>query len=156
MGVYFLMSKKFDKQSPEDFGLISTDQKDIATNPEDGSLWKKCCLYDFGWGRENGFYKLPLPEFDDLMSIVLDSMYDEDMYGAAAVILDMYAMQLLSISERLILGCGDLKKLRKFIIVFRLYEPTNKSPTIGKTTEQISENYKRWRAIAQYINNNSP
>ena len=59
----FMMSMRFNKESPEDFGLIPSEDSDIYVKPSDNSLWKKRNLYDFGWGKENGFYKLPLPNF---------------------------------------------------------------------------------------------
>ena len=34
-------------------------------------LYVKASLYDFGWGKENGFYKDPLPDFNSLLEIVL-------------------------------------------------------------------------------------
>lgn len=56
MGEHFVMSTRFDKCEASDFGLEQLDAK-RATNPKDHTLWGKCKLYDFGWGKENGFYK---------------------------------------------------------------------------------------------------
>lgn len=44
----FMMSRRFNKNSPEDFGLISINEEDVSIMPSDNSLWKKRNLYDFG------------------------------------------------------------------------------------------------------------
>lgn len=57
MGEQFLMSFHFDKSKASDFGLIEKDEN-TAIDPRDNSIWKKCALYDFGWGAETGKYEL--------------------------------------------------------------------------------------------------
>lgn len=84
MGNYFVMSMIFNKCSDSDFGLVSNGT-DTAINPKDNSIWVKAALYDFGWGKENGFYKAPLPGFDILFDLALHSTNRDDMYGETAV-----------------------------------------------------------------------
>ena len=62
---YFLMSTRFNKQNPSDFGLEYVDGKFVLL--KDGSEWIQCQLYDYGWGKENGYYKKPLGSFDELV-----------------------------------------------------------------------------------------
>ena len=76
MGDYFVMSIRFNKHNATDFGLISNDTT-TAINPKDGSLWQKTNLYDFGWGKENGFHRVPLPGFETLLELVLYSKNKE-------------------------------------------------------------------------------
>ena len=85
---YFLMSCRFNKQSPNDFGLKY--ENGVFYSKKDNSIWRICDLYDFGVGRENGFYKEPLPNFEGLVKILLDSSDKEDRYGAAAIIIYNY------------------------------------------------------------------
>lgn len=151
MGEYFLMSKRFNKETCEDFGLVQTEDRNIAVNPKDKSLWKRCRLYDLGWGKENGYYKIPLSGFEKLLDIFFNTDDEEDKYGAASVILDFYPEQLLEESERLILGRHDLRKLKTFINFFHLDDPANKTPTQGKTTDEILNDYERWMSIAEHI-----
>lgn len=151
MGQYFLMSFRFHKKSAEDFGLVQSAVKDVAVNLNDNTLWEKCCLYDFGWGKENGFYKIPLPEFNKLLDIVLTSDNKEDKYGAAAIILDTYSDMLLEKCEELIFNCPDVRKLKEFISIFNLNDPINKSPVRGKSSDEILNDYRRWKMIAEYI-----
>ena len=89
---YFLMSMKFNKQSPSDFGLEIVNGKFVSS--KDGSEWVQCQLYDYGWGKENGYYKKPLGSFEELIKIVLDFIDEEDSYGAASIIEDIYPNEL--------------------------------------------------------------
>lgn len=88
MGTYFLMSKRFNKTSASDFGLVESKNDNLAFDLKTGEMWKKCPLFDFGWGCENGYCKLPIPNFRDLLRILLmENNSNDDIYGAAAIIL---------------------------------------------------------------------
>ena len=52
---YFVMSTMFNKQTPSEFGMKYVEGHFVSL--QDNSEWAQCQLYDFGWGRENGFYK---------------------------------------------------------------------------------------------------
>lgn len=138
MGKYFVMSVRFNKCSALDFGLIPKDSG-TAIDPNDNSIWVKTELYDFGWGKENGFYKAPLPDFDTLLELVLHSEDRDDMYGAAAIILEKYA-------DELFYRCEAMMRSAE---VFRLEEPLNRCSVDQKTSEQIKSNHTRWKKIAQ-------
>ena len=85
------MSIRFNKQSPRDFGLTFKDGEFICE--QDGTQWASRQLYDFGWGKENGFYKIPLGNFEQLLEL-LQGKDEEDAYGAAAVIMEDYPLEL--------------------------------------------------------------
>ena len=57
MGHFFVMSTRFNKCDASDFGLLPLAE-DMALSPNDGSIWAKTELYNFGWGDENGYYLL--------------------------------------------------------------------------------------------------
>ena len=97
---YFVMSTMFNKQTPSEFGMKYVEGHFVSL--QDNSEWAQCQLYDFGWGRENGFYKKPLGSFHELMSIVIDFSDDEDSYGAASIIEDLYLTEL---KEYLLCNC---------------------------------------------------
>ena len=107
---YFLMSIRFNKQSPSDFGLEYDNGKFVSL--KDGSEWAQCQLYDYGWGKENGYYKKPLGSFDELIKIVLDVIDDEDSYGAASIIEDMYP-----------------NELKQFLLDLMVHQPSRKIKT---------------------------
>lgn len=148
MGNYFVMSMRFNKCNASDFGFISNGTN-TAVNPNDNSTWIKAALYDFGWGKENGFYKAPLPSFDTLFKLALYSTNRDDMYGAAAIILEKFADELLCQCE--ILGKEHFRKkeFKKLVELFKLKVPTNRSSVVQKTYEQIQNDYARWEKISE-------
>lgn len=98
---------------------------------------------------------MPLPGFEQLIEIILNTDYDEDRYGAASIILNIYPAQLLDKSETLLFNYRNYQSVRNikvFIKVFHLDEPTNKSPTLGKSFDEISKDFERWKSISDYIN----
>lgn len=148
MGNFFVMSTRFNKSSAADFGLVYKNAI-TATDPKDGSTWIKASLYDFGWGKENGFYKLPLPEFNLLLELALHSTNIEDTYGAAAVILEKYPDELLLQCEQIITDRSRKKDFRKMVELFMLKEPINRSAVLLKTNCQIQEDHTRWVKISE-------
>lgn len=148
MGNYFVMSMRFNKNNAYDFGLVFNDMN-TATNPKDNSIWIKAALYDFGWGRENGFYKYPLPDFETLFNLVLYSTNREDIYGAAAIILEKYPDELLCQCEGLMNDRSRNKEFKKLVKIFKLNVPMNRSAVVQKTHDQIQNDYKRWRKVLE-------
>lgn len=151
MGKYFVMSIRFNKCIASDFGLISKNEN-IAINPIDNSIWIKTKLYDFGWGKENGFYKIPLPNFNTLLELALYSTNEEDMYGAAAVILENYADELLYKCEMLMNNRFREKEFRKLVELFKLKVPINRCSIVQKTYIQIQNDYLRWKKVSDFAN----
>ena len=153
MGNYFLMSMRFNKRLPEDFGLSSSENSDIFIRQNDNSQWKSRQLYDYGWGKENGFYKIPAPDFNGLVNIILQSKSDDDKYGAAAVILDDHTNELLEKCFEIFENEKKLKKYSEFFKILKLQNPINRSSTMGKHYSLISENFEKWKTIANKVSN---
>ncbi len=152
---YFLTSFRFDKTTAADFGLLpSAEQADLFIRTSDGSVWKKKKLYDFGWGNEVGFVKQPELDFEGLWFLLLNSGIQENEYGAASELLEQYPEELLTRVEQLLTGNkgGGLepKQTRAFRIL-KLELPLNRSKTIGKSSEQISRDFDRWRAVSEKV-----
>lgn len=144
MGSYFVMSTRFDKSKASDFGLISKDEN-TAINPSDNSIWIRTALYDFGRGKENGFYRSPLPNFDTLLELALNSKNRDDMYGAAAMILENFADELLCQCETLINERSRKKEFKRLAELFKLKSATNRCSVVHKTYEQCQNDYCRWK-----------
>ena len=151
MGNYFVMSMRFNKSSASDFGLISKDAN-TAVDPNDNSIWVKTDLYDFGWGKENGFYKSPLPNFDVLFGLALNSKIRDDMYGAAAVILEKYADELLCQCEIIMNDRSRKKEVKRMVELFKLRSATNRSSVVQKSYEQVQSDCCRWKKISDIAN----
>lgn len=151
MGNYFVMSTRFNKSKASDFGLISKDAN-TAINPNDNSIWIRTALYDFGWGKETGFYKSPLPNFDILLELALNSKSRDDMYGAAAMILENFADELLCQCETLINDRSRKKEFKRLVELFKLKSATNRCSVDRKTYEQVKSDYCRWKKISDIAN----
>ena len=156
MGDYFLMSHMFNKKTPEDFGLVHSLDPEVLIRPSDNSQWKQRDLYDFGWGQENGYYKLPMPGFDGLVEIILHADNDEDRYGAAAVILDDHCDELLDKCLQIFSEDGDASRYAGFFRTLDLQVPLNRSPILGKHYAQIEEDYNKWKTIAEKVKGLEP
>ena len=145
---YFLMSMRFNKQSLSDFGLKYVNGKFISL--KDGSEWVQCQLYDYGWGKENGYYKKPLGSFDELLKLVLDFSDDEDSYGAASIIEDMYPNELKKYLLELMLQQPSRKiKTRLsnlFKLNFSINRTFNKDYSFGKNEIEFQE----WKKISEF------
>lgn len=153
MGKYFVMSTRFNKRTACDFGLVEQENGEWAISPTDGSIWIPCLLYDFGWGCENGYYRTPLPNYCELIQIVLNSNDRNDVYGAAAVILEKHPYELLETCERVI-SRPDLNHFFvRLTTVFQLKFCLNRCPTLGKTYEEIKKDAERWEKIGKFASN---
>ena len=148
---YFMMSFRFNKETPKDFGLIKSNSTNIYISPLDKSLWKKRNLYDFGWGNENGYYRLPLGEFEDLIDIILNTNSDENKYGAAAVILDDYCDKLLIKCQELLKDNMRIKEYLEFFKILKLDISINRSNTHGKNFKEVSKEFDKWKDISEQI-----
>ena len=89
----FLMSTKRDRTTAKDFGLVEKDGRYF--NEKDGSEWVPHPMYDYGSGPENGFYKLPLGSFIELITYMEEKQEDWDQsLPAAVMILEKYPQEL--------------------------------------------------------------
>lgn len=148
MGDFFVMSFRFDRSAASDFGFIPVDGS-TAIDPKDGATWSRIELFDFGWGKENGFYKEPMPGFDTLLDIALHSKERDDAYGSAAVILDRFPYELLCKCEKLMNGKVNRKELARLNELFDLKKPVNRCAAIRKSHDQVKDDYDRWMKLAE-------
>lgn len=145
MGKHFVLSFRYNKKSAADFGLIERDTYN-AIDPRDESNWIRFSSYDFGWGNENGYYKEPLPELATLFDLVLYSSDDEDVYGAASIILQKYPDELLNKCEYLFAN-STKQVLKRITKVFRLDVLVNRCNVLNKSYDEINSDFNRWKRI---------
>ncbi len=145
MGQYFLMSRRYNKKSAEDFGLKEIDAQ-TAQCRSDGSLWKKTSLYDFGWGKEYGYCRLPEPKPDKLIDILINSSEEEDCYGAASILMDKYPDKLLTACETMAVEPESEKYIRMYGAL-QLNRKMNYNAVEGKSLEELEKDHERWMAL---------
>ena len=128
------MSTLYNKKSPTDFGL--TYRNGVYLRESDNSEWKPCFLYDSGYGREVGFYKVPFPSFFELIDIIENYQNSEDVYGALSVFIfyDYYMDRLFYYIKSLKNEDKHIfiKKTNKFFHFTNLSTYILKSSTLGK------------------------
>lgn len=146
---YFRMSRNFDKSLLSDFDLYEKNNK--YYDKEDNSEWKPCFLYDFGWGKEYGFYRVPLGDFNDLMKFVLNSSDIEDSYAAASIILDNYGMELKNYLINLINMYNKNIDYKKLNSIFKLSIPLNRTIEPKMNLNKIKKEYLDWKKISLYF-----
>ena len=144
----FMMSTRFNRESPRDFGLEYRDGKYIHMLDE--TEWAPCYLYDFGWGKENGFYKKPLGEFKELILLVLNDTDLEDSFGAAAIIEDLYINELKNYLLHLMSNQIEPSNKKKLNSIFRLYIDSNRTLCKGMSLDQIKKELSDWKTISAF------
>ena len=144
---YFLMSTLFNKTTAKDFGLVEKDGRFFRES--DNSEWIKCNLYDKGWGYENGFYRLPLGDFYELINIVLTGEA-EDSLGAAAIIMDRYNDELKDFLIELLDHSPSEKTKELLFKTFKLKWGINRTVKNGMYIQEILNEARDWEKIKEF------
>jgi len=144
-----MMSKKFNKTLCSDFNLYEKNGKYFSNYDE--SEWIPCFLYDFGWGRENGFYKVPLGDFYDLIKIVLDKNDEEDSYAASSIIVDKYSYEFKLFLLDIIQTNRQNVDYERLNVIFKLDVPINRTIKDGMDLKSIEKEYSDWELISRYF-----
>lgn len=148
---YFYMSFRYYSCKPEDFNLIAFNE-DIYIHKYDKTKWIKLDLYDFGWGNECGFMKLPKLNFNELWELLVDTKIQDNKYGAAYLIEKDYPEQLLNFVMPFI---KNEKKINKSILkafkILKLDESKNRSPIVGKSNCEIERDFRYWKYVSEKI-----
>lgn len=85
------------------------------------------------------------------MNIILSSNFDDNKYGAAAVILDDFCDELLINAQELL---KDVKNIREYIQFFKILQleiPINRSNILGKSYDEVSKDYEKWKEISRQV-----
>jgi hypothetical protein len=120
---------------------------------ENKTLWKQKNLYDLGWGKENGYIRIPELTFEELWFLLCESKHQENKYGAASEIEQHYGEKLLNkllliVNDPIGRKQLDLEAIAK---ILKLNESINRSSIIGKSILQIEEDHKKWKYIKEVI-----
>lgn len=148
---YFHMSLRFNKCKPEDFDLIKF-KNNVYKHKFNDTKWIKKELYDFGWGNECGFMRLPELTYSELWYLLISSDIQENKYGAAYIIEKNYSDKLLKTVQDL-LNNKELinESVLKGFEILKLYEVKNRSNIIGKSNKEIERDFKKWEKISKKI-----
>ena len=148
------MAPIMGKIKPEDFNLYPSDtDSDIYIDKSDNSKWLKKYLYDFGWGGQNGFMRLPQLDFQDLWDLLFNSKFKDDRYGAAVILEAEHAEEL----NKHILGIFNKQNIevtKSMIEVFNILHldrGMNRSEILNKPNEEVTRDWENWKNIAEKV-----
>ena len=75
--LYFIQTTRFIPIDYKQYGFKVIDDNTILLE-KNGSIWKSIKLYDLGCGRENGFYRTPMPKKEELFFMVFPKEIKND------------------------------------------------------------------------------
>jgi len=150
---------------PKEIGLKPTFLKDIYVDNETGTKWRKCILYNTGWGQPEGFEKLPELEFKDLIKLALLSDHtttklsvqneESNKYGAIAVIMERHINELIDfLSENLDnkrLFENELYRHNLSLFCFDAKIAKANGGRGMKSYEDVLNQYPKWRDISSQV-----
>ena len=152
-GNHFIWSGSYKNDLVSKIDLQYTGEPDIYLKPDDGSIWKANDTYHHdGHGNHLAFYRLPLPDFDELVDLLLNSDIQMDKSGAALVLVnEEYADRLLVKCLEIIDGDDDLESYSGFFAALKLEKKEgvnpNRSPVMGKRYSQVKEDHENWERV---------
>ncbi len=160
----------------EEFTCI---EGDVFRNNSNGMLFRKRLLYDFGWGQEYGFEKLPELSFNELIKLVerqwrlpkrtLLNHYSEkqiqeydifwsNLYGSISVIMQDYVEELICFLESKIdtnyfSDIGIRENFKCFSFSTSKMREIGKIPggNLTKSYEEVLNEYEQWRKISEKV-----
>lgn len=151
---YFLLSFRFNKSTSDDFGLVqSKEDTNIFIDKDDNSQWVWQESYDFGWGNENGFMRLPELNFEQVWYLLNNSTIQDNMYGSAFIIEEKYPDKLMEILKSIFEHNQRIvdERQKKVLKILKLNEARNRSEILGKSFIEIEEDFKKWKDISEEV-----
>lgn len=154
-----MQTVRFSPKNPEQMGLKKLDENKYI-NIKDNSVWICIPLLDLGWGRENGFCRLPLLSYEELVKLILipintpvikidDNTFN--LYGALACLLDDYPIEFLSELEQMNLSGVINKDKNKLLFELLENELYCSDDTLNKINKKDKEKYLKWKEISHII-----
>ncbi len=150
---FYKLSFRYHKDY-KDYGF--TKINDDLYKDKEGNYWENTGSFDFGWGEEIGYSRLPKLSFADNFLLLLKSKSDNNFYGAAAYLLKYDCEKLfdyLSDSDTvniLILKYGR-RYIKKRFRWIHLSNITNFFHTLGKDYEEICKDSDRSRQLIKLL-----
>lgn len=155
---YFMQTTRFNPKSFEMMGFIK--KNDTYILKEDGSLWKEASLYDLGYGKERGLYRLPELDFKELCSLAfvdvdtLDSDGKYNYWGSMARLVDLYLSELLEYIEDMLTNHIDVYKKYYVQIEYLNTELNYSDDILNKISDKsFVNNVLFWRRIKTRVFN---
>ena len=145
---YFQSSFRYDKDTPDKFGLKFNEDLGCFLDSENAK-WKKEVLWDNGWGGEYGFVRLPELGFTELWTLLLESNIYENQMGSSEFLDRKFPMELKEELTKLFVGKSKISqeltvRLSKLEV---LKSGMNRNEVIGKSIKEVESDFKDWQEL---------
>ena len=140
-----------NRTEPKDFRLVYDNALGLYRDQTDGSLWQNWELFDFGWGREPGYCKLPLPSTAEMLELLLNASIEDDYYGAASILLEERAEEALPGLEAALQNAATSQRAAQRYNEVGLRQAVNRSEIKGKSADNVQVDFERWQALSAMI-----
>ena len=152
--LYFIQTTRFVPIDFKKYGFKVIDDNTILLE-KDGSIWKSTKLYDLGWGRENGFYRAPMPKKEELFSMAFPNVIKNDFeerfnyWGNISIMLDEYCDFLLEkISKELIVNNKNFIDKYENALLYINSELNVSDNLIDRLADKkLASNCKKWKQL---------
>lgn len=152
--LYFIQTTRFVPIDFKKYGFKVIDGNTILLE-KDGSIWKSTKLYDLGWGRENGFYRIPMPKKEELFSMAFPNEIKNDFeerfnyWGSISIMLDEYCDFLLEkISNELIVNKnGFVDKYANELLYINSELNVSDNLIDRLANKKLASNCKKWKQL---------
>ena len=152
--LYFIQTTRFIPIDYKQYGFKVIDDNTILLE-KDGSIWKSAKLYDLGWGRENGFYRTPMPKKEELFFMVFPKEIKNDFeerfnyWGSISIMLDEYCDFLLEkISNELIVNKKNFIDKYENALLYINAELNVSDNLIDRLADKkLASNCKKWKQL---------
>lgn len=149
----------------EEVGLKHSPFMSTYINKITGTKWKKCLLFNTGWGQPEGYERLPMLNFEDLIKLALLSNHqttqlsiqdeESNKYGSIAVIMSRYILTLI---EFLAINIGNnelweniLYRNNLKLFCFDNIKSKGNGGIGTKSYEEILNDYPEWLEISSKV-----
>lgn len=172
----FYVTMHFMPQYEEEFIRVHSD---IFQSKINGMFFKKKLLYDFGWGQECGFQKLPELPFEGLIELVECQctlpkrnglnhfsqkqvreydIYWSNLYGSVSVIMQEYVEELINFLKSKIntdyFSCAGIRENFKcFSFSSAKMRENGRIPggNLTKSYEEVLNEHEKWKEISEEV-----
>lgn len=150
---------------PKEVGLKRTSFTDIYVDKDTGIKWRKCLLFNTGWGQPEGFEKLPELKFNDLIKLALQSNHEtttlsvrdeeSNKYGAIAVIMERHISELIKFLQKNLgnkeLFHNELYRHNLTLFCFDAKEAKTNGGVGMKSYEDMLNQHTKWHQISEKV-----
>lgn len=145
---YFLASFNNRKNKPSDFGLTFVANKDYYVD-KNNEKWKNEYLWENSWEQEQGFVRIPEPNFKELWALLTESNIENNKLGAAELLNRNYPFELKEKLKNLFLKINkiDRNQTKRLELLEVLANVTNHSKVYKISPEKVNADYQEWKNL---------